>query len=41
MQFTWDVRKRKANLRNHKLDFVDAFRVFQGPTATYEDNRFP
>ena len=40
MRFTWDERKRKANLRDHKLDFVDAFRVFQGPTATYEDDRF-
>lgn len=40
MQFTWDERKRKANLRNHNLDFVDALRVFQGPTATYEDDRF-
>jgi uncharacterized DUF497 family protein len=40
MRFTWDERKRKANLRNHKLEFVDAFRAFQGPTATYEDDRF-
>jgi len=40
MRFTWDQRKRKANLRDHGFDFADARRVFQGPTATYEDDRF-
>jgi uncharacterized protein len=40
MRFTWDERKRKTNLRNHELDFVDTQRVFQGPTVTYEDERF-
>ena len=41
MRFTWDERKRKANLRDHGFDFADAERVFEGPTATYEDDRFP
>ena len=41
MRFTWDERKRKTNLRDHGFDFVDARRVFEGPTATYEDDRFP
>jgi uncharacterized DUF497 family protein len=27
-------------LRDHGLDFVDAPRVFEGPTFTYEDDRF-
>jgi len=40
MRFTWDQRKRKANLRDHGFDFADARRVFEGPTATYEDERF-
>ena len=32
--------KRKANLRDHGFDFADARRVFEGLTATYEDDRF-
>ncbi|HEY7322439.1 MAG TPA: BrnT family toxin [Candidatus Binatia bacterium] len=40
MRFEWDERKRRANLRTHKLDFRDAPEVFEGPTVTYEDDRF-
>ena len=40
MRFTWDERKRKANLRDHGFDFADARRVFEGFTTTYEDDRF-
>ena len=40
MRFTWDEVKRKRNLKDHGLDFVDAGRVFEGPTFTYEDDRF-
>ena len=40
MRFTWKVAKRKLNLRDHELDYIDAARVFEGPTATYEDDRF-
>ena len=32
--------KRKSNLELHGSDFVDAPRVFEGPTYTYEDDRF-
>lgn len=39
MRFTWDERKRKANLRDHGFDFADAWRVFEGFTTTYEDDR--
>ncbi|MGQ0836178.1 MAG: BrnT family toxin [Gammaproteobacteria bacterium] len=39
MRFTWDERKRKSNLRKHGLDLVDAPRIFEGPTVTYEDDR--
>lgn len=40
MRFTWDERKRRANLKAHGFDFVDAPRVFEGPTFTFEDDRF-
>jgi uncharacterized DUF497 family protein len=40
MRFTWRESKRRLNLRDHGLDFVDAPRVFEGPTFTYEDDRF-
>jgi len=40
MRFTWRETKRKRNLRDHGLDFIDAPTVFEGPTFTYEDDRF-
>jgi len=40
MEFTWSETKRTANLKAHGLDFVDAPRVFEGATYTYEDDRF-
>lgn len=40
MRFTWDERKRKTNLRDHGFDFSDTRQVFEGPTVTYEDDRF-
>ena len=40
MRITWDESKRKRNLKEHGLDFVDARRVFNGLTFTYEDDRF-
>jgi uncharacterized DUF497 family protein len=40
MRFTWDEVKRKRNLKDHGLDFVDAKRVFESLTFTYEDDRF-
>ena len=40
MLFEWDERKRRSNLKVHKLDFRDAPEVFDGPTVTYEDDRF-
>jgi uncharacterized DUF497 family protein len=40
MRFTWSERKRSINLKEHGLDFVDAPRVFEGLTCTYEDDRF-
>ena len=40
MEFTWSETKRTANLKAHGLDFVDAPRVFEGATYTFEDDRF-
>ena len=40
MEFRWSTKKRWANLRAHGLDFVDAPAVFDGPTYTFEDDRF-
>ena len=40
MRFTWSERKRAINLREHGVDFMDAPRVFEGLTFTYEDDRF-
>ena len=39
-RFTWSERKRRQNLTRHGIDFVDAPAVFEGPTYTFEDNRF-
>ena len=40
MRFTWSERKRVVNLKEHGLDFINAPRVFEGLTYTYEDDRF-
>jgi uncharacterized DUF497 family protein len=40
VRFTWSDAKRKLNIEQHGFDFVDAPRVFEGPTFTYEDDRF-
>lgn len=37
--FEWDERKRRNNLRKHKLDFADCALVFSGPIVTVEDDR--
>lgn len=40
MRFEWDEPKRLQNLKDHHIDFVDARKVFAGPTFTFEDDRF-
>jgi hypothetical protein len=40
MRFSWTENKRIRNLQDHGLDFVDAPRVFEGTTFTFEDDRF-
>lgn len=41
MDFSWDERKRKNNVRHHGFDFADAETVFEGFTLTVGDDRFP
>jgi uncharacterized protein len=40
MKFKWDEKKRRTNIVNHGLDFVDAKEIFEGVTFTLEDDRF-
>ena len=40
MRFSWSEPKRQSNLSDHGLDFVDAPRVSEGVTYTFEDDRF-
>lgn len=40
MRFEWDEVKRLQNLKDHGIDFIDARKVFDGPTFTFEDDRF-
>lgn len=39
MEFEWDERKRRSNLRKHQLDFVDAVRVFTDSALITLDSR--
>lgn len=39
-RFAWSETKRLSNLRDHGLDFLDVPLIFDGPTFTYEDDRF-
>lgn len=40
MEIGFDPAKRAATLAQRGLDFVDAVRVFEGPTFEFEDTRF-
>jgi Uncharacterized protein conserved in bacteria len=40
MRFSWTETKRARNLKTHAIDFIDAQRVFEGTTFTFEDDRF-
>ena len=39
MSFDWDDTKRRANLRLHALDFVDAQQVLEGDVVIIKDER--
>ena len=40
MTFNWDEKKRRANLRQHGLDFADVEIVFENELVTDVDDRF-
>jgi hypothetical protein len=40
MNFKWDDTKRKANIKKHGIDFIDAPMIFAGYTLTIEDDRY-
>jgi uncharacterized DUF497 family protein len=39
VQFTWDERKNRINIRRHGIDFYDVIEVFQHPLLTATDQR--
>ena len=40
MNYEWDDRKRKSNIKNHGIDFVNAPMIFNSYTLTIEDDRY-
>ena len=40
MDFEWDESKRRANIRKHGIDFVDAATIFEGKIVVIPDDRF-
>ena len=36
---TWDVRKRRENVRKHKIDLAELEPVFDNPMISVEDDR--
>ena len=40
VDFEWDPRKNRANLRKHGIDFEDAIEVFEGTCLEGPDERF-
>ena len=39
VEFQWDRKKNRENLRKHGLSFEDTHRVFEGETVTFLDDR--
>ena len=40
IRVVWSAEKRQRNRTEHGLDFADTVAVFEGPTFTFEDDRF-
>ena len=40
MRLEWDEAKREENVRKHAIDFLGVETLFEGYTATVEDDRF-
>ena len=39
MNFEWDERKRRENIKKHGIDFLDAPEIFQGPMLVNLDEK--
>lgn len=39
MRFEWDEKKNNENIRKHRLDFADAWQVFENPLLAKLDER--
>ena len=39
MDFEWDDNKNELNIKNHELDFADAWMIFEEPMLVDIDNR--
>jgi len=40
MRYTWKPEKHRRNLKDHRIAFEDAVRIFEGPTVEQVDDRF-
>ena len=40
MRYTWRPEKHRRNLKDHRIAFEDAVRIFEGPTVEQVDDRF-
>jgi uncharacterized protein len=41
IQYDWDGEKQRANLRKHKLDFEDAWQVYEHPKKVTIVDEYP
>jgi uncharacterized DUF497 family protein len=39
VNFEWDNNKNRLNIKNHDLDFADAWMIFEQPMLIDTDNR--
>jgi uncharacterized protein len=39
LSFEWDEEKNAANIKNHRIDFLDAALIFENPTLEAIDDR--
>jgi len=39
--YDWDKEKRRANLKNHKLDFRDAWQIYEHPNKVTVMDPYP
>ena len=39
MEFEWDEAKRRKNIRDHGIDFLDAVLIFEADTLDWIDDR--